>query len=374
MTTIVRIDLLLYSFLILLSLYLYLIRNTTRENISSRLFLRIIIALACITIIETAGWIVNGAGIEYINLNYWLNTLSFATNILPTVFWIAYIDYKIFNDYEKLKKRMLLYLIPVYIMTGVMIYNHFFRGFIFSINEFNVYSRGDASFLGSILVYITILVSLIFFLRHSLLIRGRITQIILLFLLLPLAGSAIQLAVYGVSLNWPMLTLAVLLTFITVEKNQMVKDALTDLPTRGQLKQRLRFKIKNNQKFSLVLIDLNDFKSINDNFGHQSGDRVLKIASSILTSDTNPEDMVCRYGGDEFMLLIESEIDDICESIISRIDTSLEEYNKKIEGYSISMSFGWNFISNPAEASIEDVIHDTDEKMYADKKRRKDIS
>ena len=72
----------------------------------------------------------------------------------------------------------------------------------------------------------------------------------------------------------------------------------------------------------IIMMDLNDFKEINDTYGHAEGDKALKGVANVLKQVINPEDMVCRYGGDEFMLLIEFG-EDICEKIIDRIDGAL---------------------------------------------------
>ena len=119
------------------------------------------------------------------------------------------------------------------------------------------------------------------------------------------------------------------------------------------------------------MIDLNDFKEINDSFGHQEGDKVLKTVSDILVSVTNPVDTVARYGGDEFLILVESDNAAICTDLIERIENNLNIHNRQLDNYKISLSFGASFIPGNTRFSLEQIIKDIDEKMYIDKKRRK---
>ncbi|RDH82486.1 MAG: hypothetical protein DIZ80_09365 [endosymbiont of Galathealinum brachiosum] len=85
-------------------------------------------------------------------------------------------------------------------------------------------------------------------------------------------------------------------------------DTLTDLPNRSLFKDRFNQQInhaqKNNQCVSILLIDLNDFKQINDTFGHEGGDQLLKLLTKRLSSYLEQNDSLSRLGGDEFALLL----------------------------------------------------------------------
>jgi len=76
------------------------------------------------------------------------------------------------------------------------------------------------------------------------------------------------------------------------------------------------------------MIDLNDFKSINDSFGHGVGDHALQISAEILKSCIRTNDFIGRYGGDEFVIVLDiSDIKDL-EEIVYRINNSAEIYNE----------------------------------------------
>lgn len=85
-------------------------------------------------------------------------------------------------------------------------------------------------------------------------------------------------------------------------------DGLTGLFNRRSFDARLAMELKRHMRhresFSLVLADLDDFKAVNDTFGHQAGDAALKLVAQILGSDLRDTDMVARYGGEEFALIL----------------------------------------------------------------------
>lgn len=90
---------------------------------------------------------------------------------------------------------------------------------------------------------------------------------------------------------------------------QAETDALTGLGNRLRLSQVLRTAIEKTAPFSLLFLDLEKFKPINDNFGHEVGDRVLQIVAKRLQSSVRPQDLAARLGGDEFVLFLDGLVD-----------------------------------------------------------------
>jgi diguanylate cyclase (GGDEF)-like protein len=87
-----------------------------------------------------------------------------------------------------------------------------------------------------------------------------------------------------------------------------LRDPLTGLPNRLHLERRLEWKIENGQLFSVAFLDLNRFKAVNDKYGHPAGDLLLKQFSAELKSNVRPGDVVGRWGGDEFVILLDCEL------------------------------------------------------------------
>lgn len=91
-------------------------------------------------------------------------------------------------------------------------------------------------------------------------------------------------------------------------QEQAVRDGLTGLYNRRYLDEMLEREVSRARRegipLSLVMLDIDHFKKVNDTYGHQAGDEVLKILAATLMADIRAEDMACRYGGEEFLILL----------------------------------------------------------------------
>jgi GGDEF domain-containing protein len=195
------------------------------------------------------------------------NTLLIAFNSLPVVAWVAYADYKLFNNIEKLRKRVKYYLIPFYLAVVLLLVN-VRTGIVFQVDEQNVYSRNAGIYVIALITYAMIAVLYIRTKKFKKQINGKIMQSIFLVMLLPVAAGIIQMLVYGMLLVWPAFILATLIAFIRIEKDAILRDLLTGLPTREQFEQRAQYLMNKNIGFSVMMADMNDLKKINDRYGH----------------------------------------------------------------------------------------------------------
>ena len=155
-------------------------------------------------------------------------------------------------------------------------------------------------------------------------------------------------------------------------------DYLTGLPNRALFEERLKDAIKRTNrknyqtssqwKLAVIFLDFDKFKAINDLFGHDQGDFVLKTIAARLKSIVRKVDTVARLGGDEFVMLFENigKVNDI-EIIKTKIN-SVFEYPVQIEGFDvkISASLGYSFYPTNGE-NITDLIKIADKMMYKEK-------
>lgn len=106
-------------------------------------------------------------------------------------------------------------------------------------------------------------------------------------------------------------------------------DYLTALRTRGYFEQQLELEIKRaerkRQKFSLLMIDIDHFKALNDTFGHHVGDQVLRDIASILMKDMREVDTVARYGGEEFVMILPETTEAGAAYVAERLRRSVEQ-------------------------------------------------
>lgn len=119
---------------------------------------------------------------------------------------------------------------------------------------------------------------------------------------------------------------------------------------------------------TLVFMDLNKFKRVNDTYGHAEGDRALVAFAEQIKSSFRDSDIYARLGGDEFVVLLTDTSADLVEEIIDRFDSDLSEYNKQANrGYDIAYSLGTANYDVDKHASIEDLLDQADTLMYREK-------
>ncbi len=153
-------------------------------------------------------------------------------------------------------------------------------------------------------------------------------------------------------------------------------DPLTQLPNRRYLKERLELLLNNRasekHRFALLLLDLNGFKPINDNFGHGVGDIILKHVANILTSSLREVDFVCRFGGDEFVIIVQNvksstELYFIARKLGDGVKTPVEIRERK---HSVTTSIGMAFYPNDG-VTYDSLIEVADCAMYRAKQQGK---
>jgi len=152
-------------------------------------------------------------------------------------------------------------------------------------------------------------------------------------------------------------------------------DSLTGLPNRSLLLQKIDKAIEksedNSTNFSLCFIDLNNFKQVNDTYGHHAGDMLLKHVSSTLSSFVREDDSIARIGGDEFVILfIQLENQDYLNTIIQRIQKSPDKYTLVYnETDEIQFSFSIGVSHYPKNGTdAKSLLDYANKEMYKSKK------
>ncbi|MFI3173496.1 MAG: GGDEF domain-containing protein, partial [Eubacteriales bacterium] len=121
-------------------------------------------------------------------------------------------------------------------------------------------------------------------------------------------------------------------------------------------------------EFSVVMVDLNGLKSVNDQFGHPAGDEYICKVIEILKSKIRERDEICRIGGDEFIVLLRN----CSERIASiKLNAVLVELTKCVSLFPMSISYGIEYVSEEKEVQADELLELVDDKMYAFKKAYK---
>ena len=154
-------------------------------------------------------------------------------------------------------------------------------------------------------------------------------------------------------------------------------DTLTGCCNRGYgmglLEQQIKLAHRKKYPLLLVYIDIDKFKYINDAFGHEEGDMVLKETVKLFNSTLREVDIICRIGGDEFLLIFPESSSNDAPLIRERLNTNLEKLNQKlVKPYKIDFSIGLSVYDPANPLSIEELIRIADENMYEEKKKKKE--
>lgn len=162
------------------------------------------------------------------------------------------------------------------------------------------------------------------------------------------------------------------------ENNQLTEianyDPLTRLLNRRSMTEIMRKLFaqeqQTNEKFCLVMIDIDDFKRVNDTYGHMVGDQVLLMVSELISKSIREEDYVCRWGGEEILLLIMAEAPNT-QKTAERIRKDIQEAFVVANGDEIRVTVTMGVAQYHDEVSIRELINEADEKLYYGKNHGK---
>ena len=154
-------------------------------------------------------------------------------------------------------------------------------------------------------------------------------------------------------------------------KKKAVIDPLTNVYNRLYYDQAIKYEMKLSKRYKynigFIVVDINNLKKINDEHGHNLGDKALKFVASLLVSQARDSDNVIRSGGDEFLLMLPQTGEEV-EIVEKRMRSALISYNKKSKlPFPVTFAIGSAFWNIEMNKTIEEIIKEADNKMYADK-------
>ena len=149
------------------------------------------------------------------------------------------------------------------------------------------------------------------------------------------------------------------------------KDEVSGLYNRRFFTVRLEEEVSRYQRFghavSVVLLDLDNFKTVNDDLGHAAGDQTLRVVGDILLKYSRGINVVCRWGGDEFAVLLVETGRQGAESYAERLRTVLAEY-PFAHGHRITASFGVATLPDDVPPDADALVRAADDALYAAKR------
>lgn len=347
------------------------------KSFDKKIFNTLVLVTELLLITDGFSWIVLGSK-EYLFISYIVLSSYFSLHLIICTIWIMYCDFLINEDEKHSIKVRNIFLVPAIFVT-ILAFASYKYPIIYRLTEDNVYYRGDyyPYFIGLCVIYliysIYIIIKAILYSRKA---SGadRKVLVLIVYPILPVAGVIIQTMFFTVNIIWMLTTISLIIVYFNFQNTLIMIDPLTKISNRYRfdmfLEKHFYDKPVNSKIKFLAIIDLDRFKTINDEYGHLEGDKVLKAVAEILVVKASQYDFVARLGGDEFVVFGERENENdvalLKEDINSEIDRYNEEQNKE---YLLSLSMGFSFQNNSNNKSKKQMFAEADKSMYKEKRR-----
>ncbi len=171
------------------------------------------------------------------------------------------------------------------------------------------------------------------------------------------------------------LTLAIVLFFLMLVykrnlERKTERDSLTGLPTRTFVQRHFDHLQRDRRGICVIIIDLDRFKTINDSYGHAAGDRVLKAVASVFRKAMRDGDIVGRWGGEEFVMLVPANSVETGMAVAERAREGLERFTIELRDTSVSITASFGVAFDPSgEESLADLLARADKMLYEAKEK-----
>jgi len=158
-------------------------------------------------------------------------------------------------------------------------------------------------------------------------------------------------------------------------RNQAERDTLTGSYNRRYFDNIIEKEIERSKRHDyqiyFLMVDINRFKEINDKYGHQVGDTVLKETYKVISNQIRKIDTIIRYGGDEFLIIVPNIKKENITGLIERMKNSIKEWSGSTDltDFEISLSIGMSYFDPKKEEFLNKILYFADMDMYKDKKR-----
>ena len=293
------------------------------------------------------------------------------------VSYLGYLHIKfIVNEKSKntfLQIILLLPIIFIFLLSLVSIKN----GWIFTIDNNCHIQHGSYYFIISILMLICPVICLLKVMyasktRKKFNYRFNINTLVM-FCFFLLIATLVNLKYNEMPIVWPLASVFLLIYYIDLQEYSILNDSLTGINNRLSFNYHLLDYEASKKNFYLMIIDIDNFKQINDIYGHAEGDKAIKKTAELLKSVVSKNSIfLSRYGGDEFTLIGEEKTILSSLKLKASILLEFEKYNiKNNKDYKLKLSIGVADYKKDGNSSLKKLFEVADQRMYEEKSSHK---
>lgn len=324
-------------------------------------------------------WAVVDGKPEFIVVNYIANIIEFNCMGYCGYFWLIYCLKFVRIPVLKTKLAKVLIAMPVLIVM-ILIASAPFTHWAFYIDEDGFFHRGSLyimQMMAYLYLCITSLICILYRKKCTTFSERRHLAVLAMFPLSPIIFGSIQ--IFMPSGLAPTLQISILisllLVFVDDLDQKITRDSLTQLINRYEFERILQNRMNsfqnNGPKLYVLMSDMDDFKSINDNYGHQQGDIALRMVGSVMTKVSTKYNAVCaRMSGDEFISLIETYSAEDVDAYNKDIEEGLKDACSHLS-YKLQLSTG--VADYDGNMTMLQLLNQADKNMYEQKKLHKHL-
>ena len=312
-----------------------------------------------------------------ISINMFLNLLYFTINVVFGYVWCLYVVYRMFGSPRRVRRYAKIICGPV-LVALISIWTTPFTGWVFSITDDNVYKRETLWIVPAVAT----IAYVVFGIGYVYLNKKKINK----YMIMPIAlimtpifvGMLVQWILPGTAIIAMVITISLVGFYATTQSESAYIDRLSGVYNRRYLDDYLTG-LNENEKFRKtgktitgVMLDMDKFKQINDNFGHHVGDDAIAQVGSILRDNLGKMNFAARYGGDEFIIITPMLDNDSIEALMKKLTAVADERNASGDyPYELSFSYGYAQFTVGKEKDSDGFMKRMDDNMYEYKVAKK---
>ena len=292
-------------------------------------------------------------------------TLFFFLHPVGLTLWVAYVDYSLLKDRRRIIRTLQVLGPQIVLLLGLLIWN-LWSGWLFHFDDHNLFARGKGFLFFCVWCYLFLIYTQYLVLRYRKLGLRELILTLLWTPMIPAAAGIFQILFDGLPALWIVVSLLLLIVLLNVHKAFVSTDFLTGVHTRRRTEQIIAKRLQTRTRsFSLIMVDVDYFKKINDTYGHAEGDCALGTVSKVLSDSIRQNDIVCRYGGDEFLVFLDGGSPSGLETVVRRIRESVDSWNASgMKEYRLSLSLGHSVFPCDQWSDLKAVLRHVDHLMY----------